>query len=130
MKSITKIIAVFLLVGVASTAVPQQAEAATPCTRQNFSTRQNSNSVCTGHLQFLVNLGNGANLDVDNSFGPLTKAAIKNWQAKKKIKSDGIVGKQTWATLCKHKMTSQAAQDVYNRIAVRAGCSLSVPGAI
>jgi peptidoglycan hydrolase-like protein with peptidoglycan-binding domain len=130
MKLVTKIIAVFLLVGAATVAVPQHTEAATPCTQRTFSTRQNPGSTCVGHIQFLVNLSNGSGLVPDNSFGPLTKAAIKNWQAKKQIKSDGIVGKQTWATLCKHKMNTQAAQDIYNQIAVRAGCSLSVPGAI
>jgi peptidoglycan hydrolase-like protein with peptidoglycan-binding domain len=77
----------------------------------------------------MLNLANGASLAVDDNFGTRTKAAVKAWQTKKQIKADGIVGPQTWQTLCAQKSLG-AAQSVYNQIAFRAGCDVSVPGAV
>ena len=43
--------------------------------------------------------GIGVNLKVDGIFGPATEAAVRAYQTSKGIKSDGIVGQQTIATL-------------------------------
>src|SRR3990167_2026152 len=43
--------------------------------------------------------GIGVNLKVDGEFGPATEAAVRAYQSSKNIKSDGIVGQQTIATL-------------------------------
>src|SRR3990167_2073344 len=43
--------------------------------------------------------GIGVNLKVDGDFGPATEAAVRAYQSSKNIKSDGIVGQQTIATL-------------------------------
>src|SRR3990167_495058 len=43
--------------------------------------------------------GIGVNLKIDGDFGPATEAAVRAYQSSKNIKSDGIVGQQTIATL-------------------------------
>jgi peptidoglycan hydrolase-like protein with peptidoglycan-binding domain len=52
------------------------------------------------HLQEYLNK-NGAKpkLKVDSIFGPLTEAAVKAWQKKAKLKTDGVVGKKTAGAL-------------------------------
>jgi hypothetical protein len=47
-----------------------------------------------------LNKENNARLTVDGYFGPLTSAAVKDWQVKKDLVKDGIVGCKTWETLC------------------------------
>ena len=49
-------------------------------------------------LQTLLNK-NGAMLTVDADFGSTTELAVKNFQKKKKMTVDGIVGKKTWDAL-------------------------------
>lgn len=56
-------------------------------------------SVCVGTLQILLNAKNGEKLEVDNSCGSLTEAAIKRYQAKKGLEVDGVCGKNTWNSL-------------------------------
>jgi len=41
----------------------------------------------------------GYNLDVDGSYGPKTRAAVKDYQAKNNLQVDGIVGPQTSGSL-------------------------------
>ena len=52
-----------------------------------------------GVLQSDLNYDINAKLTVDWQFGPLTEAAVKNFQAAKHITVDGIVGPQTWTAL-------------------------------
>ena len=49
-------------------------------------------------LQELLNQ-NGYSLDVDGSFGPKTREAVKDYQTKNSLKVDGIVGTNTWGAL-------------------------------
>lgn len=49
----------------------------------------------------LKSLGYYKTGSVDGSFGPLTKAAVKQFQRKAKITVDGIIGPQTRAALAK-----------------------------
>lgn len=37
------------------------------------------------------------NLMADGIFGPLTEEAVKEFQKRKGLKADGVVGAQTWA---------------------------------
>jgi murein L,D-transpeptidase YcbB/YkuD len=37
---------------------------------------------------------------VNGYFGPLTEAAVKNWQSRNSLTVDGIVGPNTWTSLC------------------------------
>ena len=52
------------------------------------------------NLQQILN-ANGANLVVDGSFGPATKAAVEAYQRAHGLKVDGIVGPQTITELYK-----------------------------
>ena len=47
--------------------------------------------------QMLNNYGYG--LAVDGSYGPLTQAAVRDYQAKNGLSVDGIVGVNTWGAL-------------------------------
>lgn len=49
-------------------------------------------------LQKLLNK-NGYSLDVDGSFGPKTRDAVRDYQKKNNLSVDGIVGDQTWGSL-------------------------------
>ena len=49
-------------------------------------------------LQSRLN-ANGASLDVDGCFGPLTRAAVVAYQASHDLEVDGIVGNQMWGAL-------------------------------
>lgn len=50
---------------------------------------------------FTVNTGGfTANLAIDSSYGPATQAAAYKWQRVQGLKYDGVVGPQTWKSLC------------------------------
>jgi len=55
-------------------------------------------SVAVRQLQALLN-AHGASLTVDGVFGDGTRAAVRAFQAAKRIKVDGVAGPQTYATL-------------------------------
>lgn len=50
--------------------------------------------------QRLLNKKDDSGLSVDGEFGGRTKDAVFAWQEKQKIGVDGIVGPQTWESLC------------------------------
>jgi peptidoglycan hydrolase-like protein with peptidoglycan-binding domain len=93
--------ALFVLVSLAATLAPVGVMAAPtpkPCTKQVF--RSGSKGACVGHIQNMLNATNKAGLSADSKFGPKTKAAVKAWQTKERIGVDGVVGADTWTTLC------------------------------
>ena len=49
-------------------------------------------------LQELLN-AQGAGLKVDGIYGPLTAAAVSQYQTSNSLKVDGITGSQTWGSL-------------------------------
>jgi len=51
-------------------------------------------------LQSMLNCKNSAGLTADGYFGTLTETAVKNWQTKYALSVDGIVGTNTWNSLC------------------------------
>lgn len=51
-------------------------------------------------LQILLNDRNDAGIDTDGLFGRGTEAAVRNWQTAQGLLVDGIVGPNTWASLC------------------------------
>lgn len=51
-------------------------------------------------LQTLLNQKGGYGLTVDGYFGPATDTAVRNWQSRHSLVVDGIVGPNTWASLC------------------------------
>jgi len=51
-------------------------------------------------VQTKLNEKNNAGLAVDGYFGSKTDSAVRDWQAKKGLVVDGIVGRNTWASLC------------------------------
>ncbi len=50
-------------------------------------------------VQTLLNSAIDAKLDIDGSYGPKTRAAVKKYQKKKKLTADGVCGGETWASL-------------------------------
>lgn len=60
--------------------------------------RQGDRGPAVIDLQTLLNK-NGAKLTVDGFFGPMTRSAVVNFQQRKGLLADGIVGPQTWTAL-------------------------------
>jgi N-acetyl-anhydromuramyl-L-alanine amidase AmpD len=67
---------------------------------RNTILRNGSMGVEVGMLQLILN-HYGANLKVDNDFGGLTEYAVKDFQQKRNIGVDGIVGSESWSELLK-----------------------------
>ena len=69
---------------------------------------QGGYSACIGYIQRMLNgieagyyLGAGdVYLAVDNNFGPATRGQVVKVQRWSYITADGIVGRNTWDTLC------------------------------
>lgn len=57
--------------------------------------RQGDNLPVVGVLQKLLNRA-GANLTADGAFGPLTKAAVQNFQRPRGLAVDGVIGENSW----------------------------------
>jgi len=62
------------------------------------STSQGSSGPAVVALQRQLNM-HGASLTTDGAFGPLTKAALENFQSKQKLTVNGVANAQTWNSL-------------------------------
>lgn len=60
--------------------------------------KKGDKNACVKSLQSLLNL-NGAELDLDGSFGSKTESAVKKYQKSNKLEVDGVVGVSTWTSL-------------------------------
>lgn len=58
-----------------------------------------SKSIYVKILQVLLNYYEKAELDVDGSFGVVTKSKVAEYQMKYKLEVDGVVGRETWTHL-------------------------------
>jgi peptidoglycan hydrolase-like protein with peptidoglycan-binding domain len=66
----------------------------------NFPMVQNGDSgESVEYLQNLLNSYDQASLEADGEFGESTEVAVKAFQEKNDINSDGIVGAETWEVL-------------------------------
>jgi peptidoglycan hydrolase-like protein with peptidoglycan-binding domain len=102
---------------------PKPNTADTDCTKQVFSIRTSGTNVCVGYIQHMLKLAGNTTLITDDKFSTKTKAAVTAWQKQRSIRQDGIVGTQTWKTLCSYKTPPpQSTQDVYTVYARLAGC--------
>ena len=61
--------------------------------------KKNSTGALVRSAQLLLNGKNSAGLDVDGDFGSLTDTAVRNYQKKKGLEVDGIIGPMTWESL-------------------------------
>lgn len=92
------------------------------CSKQRFSSSRNSRSECVTAIQSMLNVGNNARIAVDGIYGTQTKKAVSKWQAGKKIKDDGIVGPDTWKTLCQHTPGNATNRALYATLKTQVGC--------
>ncbi len=60
--------------------------------------KSGSKGPAVGYLQEQLNQ-NGAKLSIDEDYGSNTKNAVKAYQKKQKLTTDGIAGKNTWGAL-------------------------------
>lgn len=74
-------------------AVPSAANAASGCVTSQF--RQGSTGNCVKYIQQIQAI------QADGIFGPATKKNIVAFQRLTGLTADGIVGKNTWAMLCR-----------------------------
>ena len=65
----------------------------------NYTLRKGSKGENVRLLQKVLNEKTNCNLDVDGSFGNLTKACVKAYQTENNLQVDGIVGPKTCASL-------------------------------
>lgn len=71
-----------------------------PVSRPNPILRRGHKGAAVTRLQKALN-ASGAHLKVDGDFGRLTENAVKAFQKKHKLLTDGVVGPKTWAALLK-----------------------------
>lgn len=105
-KSLAFVVGVLALATLSVNIAPAPASAATnSCRFTNLN--RGETGYCVRMAQTLlkgpytVNVGGfTANLAIDSSFGPATQAAAYKWQRVYGLKYDGVVGPQTWQSLC------------------------------
>lgn len=71
--------------------------------------------------QYLLKNKYGYSIDVDGSFGPATQSAVKNFQTRKGLSSDGIVGPATWAALVSNNSASKLISVAASQIGYEEG---------
>ena len=62
---------------------------------------ENRGSAQIGTVQTILKGKGSYTMDIDNSYGPGTETAVKNFQGAKGLAADGIVGIDTWTALLK-----------------------------
>jgi hypothetical protein len=78
---------------------PTTTSPAAPVTAQGMPMlREGDSGQSVRQLQETLNR-NGAKLDVDGQFGPLTRAEVERYQRTKGLDADGIAGPKTWGAL-------------------------------
>ena len=75
--------------------------------------RQNDTGERVVELQQLLNLAINANLSLTGIYGPLTRAAVLNFQRTNNLVADGIVGPITWAALNKRTVEVAPERNFY-----------------
>ena len=60
--------------------------------------RQGDSGARVRAVQFLLR-AHGFGIDADGSFGPMTGAAVRDFQTQRGLAADGVVGNQTWPVL-------------------------------
>jgi hypothetical protein len=82
----------------------QISHAGSNCTGKTY--YSGTSGKCVSDIQTLVNSFTGSKLVVDGIYGPLTKAAVTDFQKKAfsidKTQWDGIVGPKTWNKICNY----------------------------
>ncbi|MEU8510572.1 peptidoglycan-binding domain-containing protein [Kitasatospora sp. NPDC048722] len=94
----------------------------------------NSYGPAVACLQRALDDVNGAGLDVDQHFGPLTDQAVRNWQGSHGLQPDGVVGPLTGGSLkTAMSQAAYAANHAHDPSAAEfnnweANCSGQLPG--
>lgn len=86
--------------------------------------RKGAKGPAVGRLQGAL-VAHGYSLKVDDDFGPRTYAAVRAFQARKRISVDGVVGPQTWGKLLAGQTTVRRGSKGF---AVRLAQGLVVAG--
>jgi len=68
--------------------------------------RRGSMGVYVCIIQDSLNIVQGAGLNIDGNFGPLTNAAVVRFQGNNRLTADGIVGCNTWRALMSRSVGS------------------------
>jgi N-acetylmuramoyl-L-alanine amidase len=95
-KRMKLFVAVFLLSGVALLGLGNQADAAQTSPRTLKLTSPYMKGDDVEWAQYLLGISE------DGIYGPYTASKVKEFQASKGLKADGIVGDNTWNALLKH----------------------------
>lgn len=125
-KSLGLVFGVFALTFIGGNLTPSTANAATnSCRFYNYN--RGDTGYCVRMAQTLlkgpytVSFGGfTSNLALDGSYGPATQAAAYKWQRVYGLKYDGVVGPQTWKSLCSFgagggvSNTTYASRATYN----------------
>lgn len=135
MKKVSiKLIVMSFVMAVAAALLPaSQTNAASGCVTGTY--RQGSRGDCVRYIQSIltyntqsgrcgsVNTATG----IDGAFGPKTLAAVKALQGEYCLVKDGIVGPNTWRTLCTEafytRVASRTDDDRAWVAGLRAGCA-------
>lgn len=105
----------FIMVAATALLPASQTNAASGCVTRTF--RQGSSGECVRNIQRILTYntqsGRCGNVNtatgIDGSFGPKTLAAVKSFQGEYCLVKDGIVGPNTWRTLCTEAFYTRVA---------------------
>jgi peptidoglycan hydrolase-like protein with peptidoglycan-binding domain len=83
--------------------------------RNNMTISQGDSSAYTVAIQamlLILGYNDGGQLKVDGSFGPITAAAVKQFQSANGLTADGIVGPNTWYAFQQHRQWPGPRYDI------------------